>query len=52
MPPRSTAAPLLGFTVVVCVGVVVAWQWRGSYLPELDGWINTIDTRFHLVPAS
>jgi hypothetical protein len=52
MPPRSTAAPFLGLTVAVLVAVVVAWQLRASYLPELDQIVNEVAVRYNLVPTS
>jgi hypothetical protein len=51
MPPRSSAAPFLGFTILVFFGVVVAWEYRASYLPELDALVNRIAERYHLVPS-
>ncbi len=52
MPPRSTGAPFLGLTITVFLAVVAAWHLRDRYLPELDGLVNRIAERWHLVPTS
>lgn len=52
MPPRSSAAPLLGFTLVVCAAVVAAWHLRDGYLVELDALVNHLAERWHLAPTS